>query len=336
MLLWEKIIGMHMENLDSYKRMQEEEKHLEQLFDQVGTPITRQIQSFCREAVPQILELAKNDLALKGLDVITRPFLKNSESSYLSNKPYLSNNLYRFHTYKKPGLFSEDDGWVGGPTLIFSYMIGVDGWAYYGALEISGTSTSFVISGLDTILIKEGEGRLQWIRHQEERISHPRHNDAVVDLPITSSLIPILIGKGGRFLAGGYPEFWIPFRTYYNVYFWQGSEDNSKIAKALVGELIGEPLSADYHATPVGLDTRSCFIASAVYGNPNALEVNILREFRDNVLMKHSIGRKFVEVYYSGLGEETADFIKEGLPSAIPLIRKGLDYLIQQYQKHQK
>ncbi|MFA6088997.1 MAG: CFI-box-CTERM domain-containing protein [Candidatus Woesearchaeota archaeon] len=76
-----------------------------------------------------------------------------------------------------------------------------------------------------------------------------------------------------------------------------------------------------------------CFIATAVYGNINAPEVNTLRQFRDEVLAKNKLGRAFINFYYGGTGKKTANFIKEHLPSSIPVIRKGLDVLVDKYSK---
>lgn len=42
----------------------------------------------------------------------------------------------------------------------------------------------------------------------------------------------------------------------------------------------------------------SCFIATAVYGDYEAAPVQVLREFRDGVLKKTSIGRELVKFYY--------------------------------------
>jgi len=41
-----------------------------------------------------------------------------------------------------------------------------------------------------------------------------------------------------------------------------------------------------------------CFIATAIYGSPFAQEVALLQNLRDEVLMKSSIGLKFVAEYY--------------------------------------
>lgn len=43
---------------------------------------------------------------------------------------------------------------------------------------------------------------------------------------------------------------------------------------------------------------KGCFIATAVYGSPNAIEVEILKAFRDNWLTKYLIGRLFIKLYY--------------------------------------
>ncbi len=41
-----------------------------------------------------------------------------------------------------------------------------------------------------------------------------------------------------------------------------------------------------------------CFIATSVYGSPHALEVRILRKFRDEFLLKSMGGKIFVSFYY--------------------------------------
>lgn len=79
---------------------------------------------------------------------------------------------------------------------------------------------------------------------------------------------------------------------------------------------------------------EGCFIATQVYGGIQKPQVQILRDFRDNVLMQKKVGRSFIQIYYGGLGKRIANFVRKQMPSTMPLIRKGLDFLVDRYSKN--
>jgi hypothetical protein len=43
---------------------------------------------------------------------------------------------------------------------------------------------------------------------------------------------------------------------------------------------------------------QACFIATAAYGTPFEEDIDVLRDFRDDVLAEHHFGRMFIDVYY--------------------------------------
>jgi hypothetical protein len=53
-----------------------------------------------------------------------------------------------------------------------------------------------------------------------------------------------------------------------------------------------------------------CFIATAAYGTETAEQIDVLRAFRDQVLLQSPIGSRFVSLYYK-TSPPIADFISE-------------------------
>jgi hypothetical protein len=61
----------------------------------------------------------------------------------------------------------------------------------------------------------------------------------------------------------------------------------------------------------IGLDAyppKNCFIATAAYGTDTAQEIDVLRDFRNEILLPNSLGSRFVSLYYR-TSPPMADFI---------------------------
>jgi len=57
-------------------------------------------------------------------------------------------------------------------------------------------------------------------------------------------------------------------------------------------------------------DERMCFLATAAYGTPASEKIDLLRQFRDELLLKNPAGRAFVAMYYK-LSPPIAEFISQ-------------------------
>lgn len=69
--------------------------------------------------------------------------------------------------------------------------------------------------------------------------------------------------------------------------------------------------AAEFLAANVDYGKSKCFIATAAYGTPHAQEIDLLRDFRDEILFQYVLGRLFVKVYYL-LSPLIAEWISRG------------------------
>ena len=77
-----------------------------------------------------------------------------------------------------------------------------------------------------------------------------------------------------------------------------------KYSDTVYGETVIEGATLHFTSDIV----NPCFIATAAYGTPTAEQIDVLREFRDVVLLESTVGSQFVSLYYQ-LSPPVADFI---------------------------
>jgi len=120
---------------------------------------------------------------------------------------------------------------------------------------------------------------------------------------------------------------------------WRGAMSDSKDVIAFVNTSVDD--STEYQAgiivnpkyteeetttTGGGGGGGGCFIATASFGTPMAEEVKALTKFRDEVLLKTTAGRDFVELYYK-TSPPIAEFIRNK-PALKAMVREALKPLI--------
>ena len=74
---------------------------------------------------------------------------------------------------------------------------------------------------------------------------------------------------------------------------------------------------------PSGDDESSCFVATACHGSPAAQEVKTLCRFRDEIMMRHAVGRRFIK-FYRANGPKLAEFISDK-----PVLKQMIRFMLK-------
>jgi 5'-nucleotidase len=140
----------------------------------------------------------------------------------------------------------------------------------------------------------------------DDLLGIPGIGNALKIVPRNSSGVPLEDALGEDYLAlsrvdadpvaGGIQELkeWKGFMDYL------GTFDDT--------DFNGTPNVPDHYLTLEGRIKPACMVATAAHGSSLEPRTDTLRSFRDRILMKNSVGRKFVDFYYT-YGSEVAEVI---------------------------
>jgi hypothetical protein len=104
-------------------------------------------------------------------------------------------------------------------------------------------------------------------------------------------------------------------------------------AKSRISRKVGIPLTRSGRQRKVGR-MAGCFVSTAVYGGENAPQVQELRRFRDEVLLRTCVGRLFTKFYY-WIGPYLA-WCTAKMPFLKYTFRVFLDRLVQRIRENKK
>jgi len=111
-------------------------------------------------------------------------------------------------------------------------------------------------------------------------------------------------------VGGYYNETYRAARYLEGVQLGTGGWENSADEPGENNEVTSEALWGIAVAPAEGGGEGGCFIATAAYGTEAAAEIDVLRAFRDEVLLESTVGSQLVELYYQ-TSPPVADFISE-------------------------